>query len=96
MLGHCAATRLYDSIRPMFHHPSLKSKVDTYSCPTCQRHKQQGRAHGHLPEREAMLLPFKEVHVDLIGPWKVTAAGQEIEVLALTCIEPVTNLVELI
>ena len=55
MLGHCGATRLYDSIRTMFHHPNLKHRVDTYTCPTCQQYKQQGRAHGHLPEREAIL-----------------------------------------
>ena len=96
LLGHCGATRLYDSIRVMFYHPRLKNRVDTYNCKTCQKYKQQGRSHGHLPEREALLLPFEEVHIDLIGPWKVTVSGREIEVLALTCIEPVTNLVELI
>ena len=96
LLGHCGATRLYDSIRVMLYHPSLKNRIDTYKCSTCQKYKQQGRSHGHLPEKEAILLPFEEVHVDLIGPWKVMVAEQEIEVLALTCIEPVTNLVELI
>ena len=95
LLGHCEATRLYDSIRVMFYHRSLKNRIDTYSCRTCQKYKQQGRTHGHL-FREAILLPFEEVHIDVIGPWKVTVAGQEIEVLALTCIEPVINLVELI
>ena len=96
LLGHCGATRLYDSTRVMFYHPSLKNRIDTYNCKTCQKYKQQGRAHGHLPEREAILLLFEEVHIDLISPWKVTVSEQEIEVLALTCIEPVTNLVELI
>ena len=80
----------------MFYHPSLKNRVDSYNFKTCQKYKQQGRAHGHLPEREALILPFEEVNIDLIGPWKVTVAGREIEVLALTCIEPVTNFVELI
>ena len=35
LLGHCGATRLYDSIRTMFYHPNLKNRVDSYSCPTC-------------------------------------------------------------
>ena len=69
-------------------------RVDTCNCSTCQKYKQQGRAHDYLPEREAISLLFEEAHVDLIGPWKVTVADQEIEVLALTYIEPVTNLVE--
>lgn len=40
--------------------------------------------------------PWEEVHIDLIGPWKVKVANQDVEYLALTCIDPVTNLVELI
>ena len=40
---------------------------------------------------------FEEVHIDLIGPWKVDLkGGREIEINALTCIEQVTNLVETI
>ena len=39
---------------------------------------------------------LEEIHIDITGPWKVKVSGREIEVLALTCIEPVTNLVELI
>lgn len=34
--------------------------------------------------------------VDLIGPWKVKINEQEIFFNALTCIDPVTNLVEMI
>ena len=33
--------------------------------------------------------------MDLIGPWKIRVQGIEIEFNALTCIDPVTNLVEL-
>eukprot|EP00978_Attheya_sp_CCMP212_P027179 scaffold90819_cov35-Attheya_sp.AAC.1 len=50
------------------------------------------------------MAPWREVAVDLIGPWKVKLGnvpnedGQEsyVEFNALTCIDPVTNLVELI
>ncbi len=55
-----------------------------------------------MPPREADLVPWREVAVDLIGPWKVKLNtmpnGQEtsIEFNALTCIDPVTNLTELI
>jgi len=41
-------------------------------------------------------MPWEEVHADLIGPWKIEISGQEVEFNALTCIDPVTNLVELI
>ena len=50
------------------------------------------------------MAPWREVAVDLIGPWKVKLGNvpnedrQEsyIEFNAFTCIDPVTNLVELI
>ena len=39
--------------------------------------------------------PFSEVAVDLIGPWKIKVRGRLYEFNALTCIDTVTNLVEL-
>jgi hypothetical protein len=40
-------------------------------------------------------MPWEELAVDLIGPWTINVAGQELTFNALTCIHPVTNLVEL-
>ena len=34
--------------------------------------------------------------VDLIGPWNISIHGQELVFHALTCIDPVTNLTELV
>jgi hypothetical protein len=42
------------------------------------------------------LVPWYEVAVDLIGPWSLLVHGQEIIFNALTCINPVSNLVELV
>jgi len=85
----------------MYHHPQLKRAVDTFECAICQCHKLQGPAYGHLPPREAIMMSWQEVHVDLIGPWKVKVNPgnpneSEIEFLALTCIDPVTNVVEMV
>jgi hypothetical protein len=41
-------------------------------------------------------MPWIEVAVDTIGPWKIEVQGQALEFHALTCIDTVTNLVELI
>ena len=53
-----------------------------------------------MPERELREAPFEEAAVDLIGPWKMTVNTnrgiKEVEFNALTCIDPVSNLVELI
>jgi hypothetical protein len=74
----------------------LKHYCDTYRCTICQTNKQIGPGYGKLPPRHAPLTPWNEVAVDLIGPWKVKIDQEEIEFNALTCIDPVTNLVEII
>jgi hypothetical protein len=49
-----------------------------------------------LAPREAVGNPWHEVHIDSIGPWKIKLNGQQMEFRALTCIEPVTNLLEIV
>ena len=80
----------------MFYHPKLKASVDRSECRVCQENKLTGAGYGELPLQKAILMPWEEVHVDLIGPWKVTVNNREFEFMALTCIDPITNLPELI
>ena len=51
-----------------------------------------------MPQRDAQLIPWEEVNCDLIGLWKLKVPGQEeeVEFYALTCIEPVIYLTELV
>ena len=95
-LGHCGINRLYDSIREHFHVPELRKLCEAYRCEVCQTNKLIGPGYGHLPPREAPLAPWSEVMVDLIGPWKIKVQDQDVYFNALTCIDPVTNLTELI
>ncbi len=46
--------------------------------------------------REAALLPWQEATVDLIGPWTLQVDHQKHTFSALTIIDMVTNLVEVI
>ena len=46
--------------------------------------------------RDLRIAPWEEVAIDLIGPWTVNVNGKEILFQALTCIDTVSNLVELI
>jgi len=96
ILGHRGKTSLYETIRRRFFFAGLKTRAEAYKCGICQRNKALNRQYGHLPERQASLVPWEAVAIDLIGPWKLTVAGQEITFNALTCIDPVTNLVELV
>lgn len=95
VLGHCGINRLYDSIRAHFQVPGLKKLCTEFQCDDCQKNKVIGPGFGKLPPRHAQLLPWNEVAVDLIGPWTIVINGNEIKFHALTCIDPVTNLVEI-
>ena len=96
IMGHPGSTQLRETIGKRYFHPQLRHFVDRYKCDHCQRHKLDGPGYGLLPEREQQESPWDEVAVDLIGPWKLEVNGQEVEFNALTCIDPVTNLAELI
>lgn len=65
-------------------------------CKTCQKNKLLGAGYNHLSPRHASLVPWNEVMVDLISRWKVNIQDQELFFNALTCIDPITNLVEII
>ena len=98
ILGHAGEVRVYDSIRTRFYHPKLKAVVENIckNCKTCHKYKQHGLGQGQLSARQVTAAPWEEVHVDLIGPWNVEVNGITMEFHALTCIDPVTNITELI
>ena len=80
-----------------FYYPKLRSKIGSFQCDTCQRFKSNGCGWGHLAPRDVQTSPWEQVDVDLIGPWKITTrTNRTYKFLALTCIDRVTGLAELI
>jgi hypothetical protein len=69
----------------------LHYHIDKLKCKDCQNYKLAGCGYGLLPEQEVRFAPWKEVAIDLIGPWKVKVNGQHIEFNALTCIDTASN-----
>jgi hypothetical protein len=69
---------------------------DNLDCDFFQRNKLDGKGYGFLPEHEIHSIPFEECAVDLIGPWTVQVCGRPYKFEALTVIDTVTNLVELV
>ena len=99
VLGHCGQQRLYNTVRARFQADNLqRSCIETVNrCPkNCQMNKQSNKNYGHLPPRIAGLFPWETVAVDLIGPWKIKVNRIDLEFHALTCIDPVSNVVEAI
>jgi transposase InsO family protein len=97
-LGHIGSSRLWDTMKMHFYNRHLKNRIEDIvsRCDTCQRLKLTGRGHGEVAAREAALLPWREIAVDLIGPWTLRIGGQENTFIALTMIDMVTNLVEVV
>ena len=96
VMGHPGTNRLRDTLSQRYHHEYLRRTIDKFRCEHCIRHKLQGPGYGLLPERDVRLVPWEEVAIDLIGPWKIKVHGKMIEFNALTCIDTASNLVELI
>ena len=95
LLGHCGQQKLYDTVRARFHASNLQ-KACIHTVNWCPHKCQLNKNYGHLPPQIAGLFPWKTVAVDLIGPWKVKINQIELEFRALTCINPVSNVVEAI
>ena len=94
ILGHSGTTRLYDTIRVRFYAKRLSIHCRDYVCPNnFSQFKRQGRGYGKLPPRHAEIAPWNEVCIDLIGPWEIVVNGNICEFKALTCIDPVTNII---
>jgi hypothetical protein len=70
--------------------------VENLNSDFCQRNKLDGRGYGFLPEHEVGSIPFEECTVNLIGPWTVQVCGRPYKFEALTVINTLTNLVELV
>ena len=80
-----------------YYHPRLRRTIEDLRCENCQLHKAGERGYGKLPPRDVRAAPWEQVDVDLIGPWKVQVqTGKVLEFSALTCIDRVTGLPELI
>ena len=93
ILSHIGMTRLYDTISVHFYHSCLKSKIEAFiqSCNICQCTKLPGIGYGHLPPQDALIAPWYEVAIDLIGPWQFTIGSKLLSFQALTCIDTVIN-----
>jgi hypothetical protein len=79
--------------------PHMKRHIEAFfqTCDVCQRHKQPGQPYGHLPPRNDMALPWEEVAVDLVGPWKISLPNiGELRFHGLTIIVTTTTISKLV
>jgi hypothetical protein len=81
-----------------FYNPKLRPSVEAIikPCEHCQKYKNVQFGHGETAPREAGLLPWSEIAVDMIGPWTLEVSNRTEKFSALTIIKLVTNLVEIV
>jgi hypothetical protein len=81
-----------------FYNPKLRQSVEAIikPCEHCQKYKNVQHRHGDTASREAGLLPWSEIAVDMLGPWTLEVGNRTEKFSALTNIDLVTNLVEIV
>jgi transposase InsO family protein len=97
VLGHCGITRLETTLLNHLWFPNMRDRITRHvnECEHCKRYKFIGQGQGHVPPRNDVSIPWEEVAVDTIGPWKIPLPGNtQLIVHALTMIDTATTLSE--
>jgi hypothetical protein len=88
--------RLEWSLKQHFYHLCLRDEVrlQVSQCKICQKMKRNSTNFAQLPAREATSVSWEQVHLDLISPLNIKVKGHKkpVQFIALTCIDPVLNL----
>ena len=88
----------YPAVQPFLVTPYEGNDNGPYKkCSFYQKYKPINRQYGHLPPKNVQHLdPWDEVHVDMIEPWKAIINKFEYQFRAVTCIDSVVNIPEVI
>ena len=107
MLNHPGGDRLGNTIKQNCYWKGLSHQAKDYvkTCQVCQQYKRK-RKYGHVPAKIIQdLVPWRTVHIDLIGPYSITAKQSvpggkikeiELKLTAMTMVDPATGWFEII
>ncbi|NND94264.1 MAG: DDE-type integrase/transposase/recombinase, partial [Flavobacteriales bacterium] len=89
--------RLEQTIKTHFYHRNIHAEVHKQisECEACALNKRGRRTYGESGARDALVMPWQEVHCDTIGPWKIELRARSLEFNAMTMVDPSTNLLEI-
>ena len=106
-LCHPGEDRLYNTMKGVCYWKGMKTQIRDFCkrCSVCQRGKKRKRKYGHLPPKNVDdLVPWETVHVDLIGPYSLTAKQQlpdgsvqdkDFSLTCMTFVDPATGWFEI-
>lgn len=106
-LNHPGGDRLGNTIKETCYWKGLlnQAKQHVKTCKVCQQYKPK-RKYGHVPAKTIEdLVPWRTVHIDLIGPYTITAKQMqpegeikeiELKLTAMTMVDPATGWFEIV
>jgi len=97
LLAHPGETRTELTIGQHFHWKGMRKTVQHICgrCPQCQLAKPKKNKYGLLPEKDAEIIPWECVCIDLIGPYEIGKGKNKIILHCLTMIDPATGWFEI-
>jgi hypothetical protein len=77
--------------------PNMQSSISVIikSCDVCQKWKRTSKKYGKLPTKIPVSVPWREVHVDHIGPYSQSELPNGPKFYAMSIIDPATSWIEL-
>ena len=98
MLVHPGENRLYNTLHQHYTWPSMMKDIKAYlkTCDACQRGKRGQRGMGKLPLKDVETEPWKDIALDLAGPWTATIDNKKVQFHALTIVDTFTSWVEIV
>eukprot|EP00984_Skeletonema_dohrnii_P025603 scaffold14781_cov97-Skeletonema_dohrnii-CCMP3373.AAC.1 len=98
-LQHPGTDRMEGTIGSIMYWHGMSQQIRKMckTCPRCQQAKGRKREYGHVPPKEAVILPWHTLHCDLIGPVEVRAKdGTVMDFMCLTMIDAATGWFEIV
>ena len=98
-LQHPGETRFIETLTAVMYWKGMRKHILKHvkTCDRCQKGKRHKRKYGHLPPKVATIIPWKQVCVDLVGPYTIKAKnGTILDFMCLTMIDPATGWFEIV
>ena len=98
-LQHPGRDKLEKTLSAVMYWKGMSKDIEKFTkhCKRCQLGKRRKRKYAALPPKQAVITPWQQVCVDLIGPYTVTGKDKTcVEFMCMTMIDPATGWFEVV
>ena len=98
-LQHPGRDKLEKTLSAVMYWKGMSKDIEKFTkhCKWCQLGKRRKRKYAELPPKQAVITPWQQVCVDLIGPYTVTGKDKTcVEFMCMTMIDPATGWFEVV